>query len=173
MYTKILVPLDGSKTAESVLPHLQTVAKGCGTQEVILLSVTEALSGYTQKVEPFNAAGIMSSSIVSPNVLPPRDPVMHVPHATGKKLQQATKYLARIAKRLRAEEFMVRIEVLVGSPAQEIIKYAQENNGDLIVMSSHGRTGIDRWAHSIGAYGGVADKVLRASPIPVLVVKAV
>jgi nucleotide-binding universal stress UspA family protein len=41
MYTKILVPLDGSKLAECVLDHVETIASGCGTQEVVLVSVTE------------------------------------------------------------------------------------------------------------------------------------
>ncbi len=161
MYTKIAVPLDGSKTAECVLPHLEMVAKGCGTQEVILLSVTESVTGYTQKVQAGSGP------------LPPREPVMQVPATTGKKQQQAARYLARIAKKLRAKDFIVRIEVMIGSPAQEIVKYVQDNGCDLIIMASHGRSGVDRWAHSIGAYGGVADKVLRASPVPVLMVKAV
>ena len=162
MYTKILVPLDGSKTAECILPHLDVVAKGCGTQEVILLSVTESVTGYREKARP----GYSGST------LPPYNPVTEIPLATGKKQQQAAKYLARIARRLHDKGFMVRIEVLTGSPAQEIVTYAQENDCDLIIMASHGRSGIDRWAHSIGTYGGVADKVLRASPIPVLTIKA-
>jgi nucleotide-binding universal stress UspA family protein len=160
MYTKIVVPLDGSKTAECVLPHLNMVAKGCGTQEVILLSVTESVTGYTRKIQPGTGS------------LPPRDPVMEVPLATGKKQQQAARYLARVAKKLRDEEFMVSIEVLIGSPAQEIARFVEERQCDLIIVSSHGRSGVDRWARSIGAYGGVADKVLRASPVPVLMVKA-
>ncbi len=162
MYTKIVVPLDGSKTAECVLPHLDVVAKGCGTQEVVLLSVTESVTGYTEKVQP----GYTGST------LPPPNPVMEVPARTGRKQQQAERYLARVAKRLRDKGFMVRIEVLIGSPAREIVTYAQEKSCDLIIMASHGRSGIDRWAHSIGAYGGVADKVLRASPVPVLMIKA-
>ena len=162
MYTKIVVPLDGSKTAECVLPHLDVVAKGCGTQEVILMSVTESITGYSERVQPGYTG----------NTLPPRNPVMEVPLKTGKKKQQAERYLARVAKRLRDKGFTVKMEVLIGSPAQEIVIYARENECDLIIMASHGRSGIDRWAHSIGAYGGIADKVLRASSVPVLMIKA-
>ncbi|TET42039.1 MAG: universal stress protein, partial [Dehalococcoidia bacterium] len=51
MYQKIVVPLDGSKLVECVLPHMETVAKGCGTEEIILVTVTERIitsSGITQ-----------------------------------------------------------------------------------------------------------------------------
>ena len=162
MYTKIAVPLDGSKTAESVLPHLEVVASGCGTQEIILLSVTEAVTTYSER----GRTGYTGSA------LPPPTSVDRIPLATGKKKQQAERYLARIAKRLRDKGFTVSVEVLLGNPAQEVVNYAQKNNCDLILLSSHGRSGVDRWAHSIGAYGGVADKILRASPVAVLMVKA-
>jgi nucleotide-binding universal stress UspA family protein len=162
MYKKIVVPLDGSKTAEIVLPHLEAIANGCGTQEVILVSVTEAMTGYT----PYVQTNL-------PGPIPPPNPVLEVPHATGKKQTQAARYLARIAKKVRAKSCLVSMEVLVGNPAEEIIKLVTERQCDLIAIASHGRSGVDKWAHSIGAYGGVADKVLRASPVPVLLVKAV
>ena len=66
----------------------------------------------------------------------------------------------------------VKTEVLLGNPAEQIIAFAKEKGADLIVMATHGRSGISRWAYSIGAFGGVADKVLRASSVPVLVVRA-
>jgi nucleotide-binding universal stress UspA family protein len=46
MYNKILVPLDGSKLAECALPYAEELARGCGTEEVILVSVTERIQGF-------------------------------------------------------------------------------------------------------------------------------
>ena len=56
----------------------------------------------------------------------------------------------------------MRGELAVGCPAEEIVRYADENNIALILMATHGRSGIGRWA-----MGSVADKVLRASKKPV------
>jgi nucleotide-binding universal stress UspA family protein len=164
MYRKIVVPLDGSKLAECILPHVEELAKGCGTEEVVLLSVTEHLTGYKRQTGQTFAA----------EPLPPAQPVVQVPMGVGKKQQQARRYLSRIAKRigkkLDTRGINVRTDVLLGNPAEEIINFVMQNNGDLIAIVSHGRSGFSRWAHSVGAFGGVADKVLRASTVPVLVV---
>ena len=157
MYEKMVVPLDGSKLAECVLPHVEELAKGCGTKEVILVSVTENIAGYKTDAEYRQ----------SPGPFPPLEPVTKVAVAVGKKQEQAQRYLGRIAKRLESKGLKVRTEVLLGNPAQEIADFAQHDNVDLIVMASHGRSGISRWA-----YGSVADKVFRASAVPVLMVKA-
>jgi len=74
MYQKIVVPLDGSKLAECVLPHMETVAKGCGTEEIILVTVTERIitsSGITQIAQ-------------LPEMLPVLEPVFKVPVTLGK-----------------------------------------------------------------------------------------
>jgi len=74
MYPKIMVPLDGSKLVECVLPHMETVAKGCGTEEIILVTVTERIitsSGITQIAQP-------------PEMLPVLEPVFKVPVTLGK-----------------------------------------------------------------------------------------
>ena len=170
MYRKILIPLDGSELAESVLSHVEDVAKGCGTEEVILVSVTELIAGYRPIIAARKRGEQMSPA--GDQLLSPSEPVTALPVAVGKKFRQAERYLHRIARRLEKKGIKVRLKVLLGDPAQEIVNYAKENDCDLIALASHGRSGISRWAHSIGAFGGVADKVLRASHIPVLVVKA-
>jgi nucleotide-binding universal stress UspA family protein len=150
MYKKILVPLDGSKLAESALPHAETLAKGCGTEELILVSVTERVPGYRPIEDPSQPLGERL-----------------VPEATGKKAKQAQKYLERIARAMEAKGIKVVTEVLMGSPADEITIYAKDPGCDIIVMSTHGRSGPSRWAH-----GSVADRILRASCVPVLMVRA-
>jgi len=150
MYKKILVPLDGSKLAECALPHVEELAKGCDTEEVILVSVTERVKGYRALEEPSQPLGQRL-----------------IPEAFGKKEKQAQKYLARIAKAMAAKGIKVSTEVLLWKPDEAIVGYAKQSRCDLIVMASHGRSGPSRWAH-----GSVADKVLRASGIPVLMVRA-
>jgi nucleotide-binding universal stress UspA family protein len=150
MYKKILVPLDGSKLAECALPHVEELAKGCDTEEVILVSVTERVKGYRALEEPSQPLGQRL-----------------IPEAFGKKEKQAQKYLDRIAKAMAAKGINVSTEVLLWKPDEAIVGYAKQSRCDLIVMASHGRSGPSRWAH-----GSVADKVLRASGIPVLMIRA-
>ena len=150
MYKKILVPLDGSKLAECALPYVEELARGCSAEEVILVSVTERVLGYRAFEDPSQPLGQQLAS-----------------EAVGKKEQQAQRYLDRIAKAMEAKGIKVDTEVLLGDPAEEIVIYAKHPGCDIIVMSSHGRSGPSRWAH-----GSVADKVFRASSVPVLMVRA-
>ena len=150
MYRRILVPLDGSKLAECALPHAEELAKGCDTEKVILVSVTERIQGYRAFEEPGQPLGQRLT-----------------PEAYGKKEKQAQKYLGKIAKAMEDKGIKVSTEVLLGDPAEEIIIYAKHPGCDLIVMSSHGRSGISRWTH-----GSVADRIFRGSPVPVLMVRA-
>ena len=160
MYKKILVPLDGSKLAECALPHAEELAKGCGTEEVTLISVTEQVQGRTRAPEAQEL--YRSSDRPEFQGAGPEITVIF-----GKKQRQAQRYLDRIAKAMEAKGIKVHTEVLFWPPAEAIASYAEHNSADIIVMSSHGRSGPSRWAH-----GSVADKVLRASRIPVLIVRA-
>jgi nucleotide-binding universal stress UspA family protein len=150
MYNRILAPLDGSKLAEAALPYVEELAKGCNTESVILVSVTERVRGY-RAVEDANEP--LGERLVT--------------EAVGKKEKQAQKYLSRIARALQAKGIKVDTEVLLGDPAEEIAFYARHPGCDIIVMSSHGRSGPSRWAH-----GSVAERVFRASCVPVLMVRA-
>jgi len=150
MYKKILVPLDGSKLAECALPYVEELAKCCDTEKVILVSVTERVQGYRAFEDPSQPLGQQL-----------------VPEAVGKKEKQAQRYLGRIAKAMEAKGIKVGTEVLLGDPAEEIVIYAKHPGCDLIIMSSHGRSGLSRWTH-----GSVADRVFRGSPVPVLMVRA-
>jgi nucleotide-binding universal stress UspA family protein len=150
MYKKIMVPLDGSKLAESVLPHVEAIAKGTKAEEVILVSVTETVLGY----RPLTVYGQPTEEKL-------------IPEAVGKTEKQAQKYLDRVAKGLEAKGIKTETLVLLGNPAEEITLNAKHYGADLIIMASHGRSGISRWTH-----GSVADKVFRASSVPVLMVRA-
>ena len=160
MYKKILVPLDGSELAECALPYAEELAKGCDTEEVILISVTERVRGQTRAPEVQELYGTDDKPSVqraSPDITV----------TFGKMQRQAQRYLSRIAKRLVDKGVEIRTEVLTGKPAEEIASFAEHSGAEIIVMSSHGRSGPSRRAH-----GRVADRVLKTSCIPVLMVRA-
>jgi nucleotide-binding universal stress UspA family protein len=157
MYKRVIVPLDGSKLAECVIPHVESIAVGCNTEEIILLTVTERIIG----------ASTAKYHTAPQATVPATVPVIRVPLTVGKKQKQGERYLKRIARRLKKGEINVSTEVLLGDPADEITTYADNNNVDLILMASHGRSGISRWTH-----GSVAERVFRASKAPVLMVRA-
>ena len=92
---------------------------------------------------------------------------MKVPVALGKSQSQAQKYLSGIVKQLSYKGLSVRWEVLLGQPAEAITAFTEQTGADLIALASHGRSGPSRWA-----FGSVAEKVFRASRIPVLMIKA-
>lgn len=82
-----------------------------------------------------------------------------------KSLAKAKDYITKVADKLREEGMFVQPVVMQGKVAEGILDYAIENQIDLIMMSTHGRSGPSRWA-----LGSVADRVIRHSPIPVLIV---
>jgi len=150
MYDRILVPLDGSKLAECVLPHVEKIAKDCKVKEVILLRVCESpsiLSDYPASM--------------------PLSWEEHVDQITTHAQQQCSLYLGNAEKQLRDLGLNVRSDSRFGNAADEIVDYAAKNEVDLIIMASHGRSGLTRWA-----YGSVADKVFRSTCTPILMVRA-
>jgi nucleotide-binding universal stress UspA family protein len=183
---RIVVPLDGSKLAECALDYAEAIAQGCQTKEVILVSVTESVTGQTaspESQELFRASDRSDVSGVYPGsgqitttfpVVPTLVSPPNIPKSTagakvtlGKKEKQAERYLGKVGKTLAAKGIPTSIQVLIGNPAEEIANYVKNSDIDMIVMSSHGRSGPSRWA-----YGSVADKIFRASCVPVLMVKA-
>lgn len=145
MYQKVLVPLDGSKLAECVVEHVKSIATGCQVPTVVLLQV----------VEPIGLRGYLPRGMAEDTY---RD-------AKETAEIQAKNYLNEMAERLKAEGIAVETDIADGLPADEILSYAEEKGVDLIVMSTHGRTGVSRWFS-----GSVVEKVVSQSLIPVLVV---
>jgi nucleotide-binding universal stress UspA family protein len=152
MYNRILVPLDGSRLAECALPHAEELVEDRDRAEILLVSATEQVQARTRAPEArelYHSAG------------------PEVTVGFGKKQSEAQRYLGRIAKELETKGIKARTEVLPWPPAETIASYAERNSADIIVMSTHGRSGPSRWA-----YGSVADKVLRSSCAPVLLIRA-
>ena len=141
MYKKILVPLDGSEFSECILEHVKAIATGCQVPEVVLLRVVEPVREIYWMGEDWR-----------------RD-------AEVKTKAMAQDYLSKLADKLKQEGMAVNFAVVDGKPVGEILNYASNNQVDLIAMSTHGESGISRFA-----LGSVTDRVIRHSTAPLLLV---
>jgi len=140
MYKKVLVPVDGSTNSECILGHVKEIAAGCKVPEVVLLSVMEPMRSVVYEI--------------------PQDFIDRIQDAGT---EQTREYLTGLADDLNKEGIITSIAVMQGDAAESILDYANNNGVDLIMISTHGKSGITRWA-----VGSVADKVIRLSPVPVL-----
>ena len=147
MYKKILLPLDGSQLSECALEHARVIARALGDCEIVLLMAVEPTSG---EIIRGGEAAAVSDILVA---------------AQKEAETDAKEYLSRISAKLNEEGLRSSLAVLGGPPADEILKYSREANVDLIVMSTHGRSGLSRFIA-----GSVARKVIDHSAIPVLIV---
>ncbi len=141
MYKRILAPLDGSEFSECLLPHLRAIALGCQVPAVVLLRVIEPLPPLAKVTQPW------------------------LREVAEKEQAEAKDYLSKLAAELKNEGIAAETVVMIGQPDEEILNFAQRNEADLIIMSTHGRSGATRWL-----LGGVTDRVVRHSPVAVLTV---
>lgn len=175
MYKKVVVPLDGSKLAETALAHLEEIAVGCNIPEVMLVSVTERVKGTIPRSQAFEGSAgetrdiprsrieaAQTGLLISRNFVG----VQEVPVTLGKMAKTAFNYLCKKAKKLEKKDFSINISVLVGNPAEEIVKFVEEQKADLIIMASRGKSGFSRWE-----MGNIAEKVIRATQASVMLVK--
>jgi nucleotide-binding universal stress UspA family protein len=141
MFQSILVPLDGSARAELAIPIAARVAHASGGTITLLrvLSSTELLPYIFAALEP----STYSADVDTANV-----------------------YLQAVAQRPELTDVTVRTEVHTGLAASMILERARANHADLLVMTSHGHSGLVRWA-----LGSVASKVARQAEAPVLVIR--
>jgi nucleotide-binding universal stress UspA family protein len=142
MYKKILVPLDGSPLAEAVLPHAKAIAQA-ERAELILLRVA---------VDPGAEFAFADPAIAS-------DVVQQMEAETKK-------YMADLTAKLQAEGFTVTSLIREGPIAETILAVADDMHADLIAMSTHGRSGMQRWL-----MGSVADRVVHHCQVPVILVR--
>ncbi len=151
MYEKILIPLDGSENGEAALPVIEELIGKLSVEiqtEIILLQVISALTHWA-------VAGAATA------------PIQYSEKELRLIEQQTRDYLTQISTNLVNQGANVSTEVRFGNAAEEIIKVADELQVDLIAMSTHGRSGVSRWA-----LGSIADRIIRGSKKPVLVIRA-
>jgi nucleotide-binding universal stress UspA family protein len=142
MYKSILLPLDGSAMAEQALPYAIAQAEHFQA-ELILLKVLEPVERSIS--------------------LPPGD----TSRAEKVTRKLASEYLERIAAGFREKDISVRVVTVRGQPYEGIVRFAEEEQVDLIVICTHGHSGLTRWL-----VGSVADRVARGVDVPVLLVRA-
>jgi nucleotide-binding universal stress UspA family protein len=150
MFQKIMVPLDGSKLAECVFGHLDALARGCQVKTI----------NFVQVVEPYQNLSYAAESTIKATA----DEIQLINNAN--KLAAET-YQENLIGKFKYENVNVRGDLLIGRPAEVLADYAAKNQPDLILIATHGRSGPSRWV-----WGSVADRMLRASCVPVLMVRA-
>lgn len=170
MYSKILVPLDGSEMAECSLEHVKEIAVGCHVPEVVLMAVVEPAE---EKMPGFwGAVAGAQTKLEADKKTPTTSAIdygeMRAAQASDayekRAGEMAGSYISGVAERLMKEGLNVTTCVIPGKAAETIIDYAAKNGVDIIVMSTHGKSGEARWD-----FGKVTDRVIRGSSVPVLI----
>ena len=141
---RILVPLDGSRVAEQILPAVTAVAQALSAELVLFQVPIAHVDGWMTGEWFVPIQGVLATAA-----------------------QDAHVYLSEVSSRLKKQGLRVTTATMMGSVAESIIEYAEANQADLVAMCTHGRTGLERWT-----LGSVADRVLRAGSIPILLVRA-
>jgi nucleotide-binding universal stress UspA family protein len=147
LYTRILVPLDGSILAESALPEAKQLAELTGA-ELVLIRVVD----YSAR-DKFGDFGLLYEYEA-------------MAQALSEERDLARAYLADVARDLEAEGYSVSAALVDGIAAKAIVGLTEP--GDVIVMATHGRTGMKRWF-----IGSIAEEVLRHATVPVLLIRSV
>ena len=152
------MPLDGSKLAECVLPHVEAFASDCQVSTIIFVRVIEPAplhlrGGYATNEVDFSTD---FSKIQQ-----------HITNIAALRKSSAEVYLCSVINRIKPNGAELKGEVIIGATADKLIEYAEVNQIDLILIATHGRSGLSRWVR-----GSIADRILRAAHIPVLMVRA-
>lgn len=144
MYQKILVPLDGSKRAEKILPHVEELA--AHYQAAVTLLQIIPLAG-----------NILTAGVITP-----------LPDQLDSEKKLAEFYLSNIKAGLEEKQIETRTHVVVsGQVVDAILRTAEEENIHLIAMSSHGHSGLSRVF-----YGSVAAGLLHRIDRPLLIIRS-
>lgn len=147
MYKSIMVPLDGSELAECVLPHVEAIASGCNVEKVTLVQV----------VKPLHLYGGLESRL----------DIKERERLESDSVDVARNYLEQLVKRLKDSGIQAQSEVLFGKVIDKLAEYADKNKVDLVIIATHGLSGISRLV-----WGSEADHILRSLRMPVLMVRA-
>src|SRR4030042_1431536 len=126
MYKHIMVPLDGSELAECVLPHVVSVAKGCAVPKVTLIRVVTPITIYGTEFD---------GSIGLPELQ----------KVEQENVASARKYLDKQAQLLKEKGIDAQAQVFFGNVLEWLTDFAEKNKVDLIIIATHGRSGISRW----------------------------
>ena len=148
-FRNILVPLDGSELAEKALEPANQAAM--------------AMAQYGNEPRPVRLTLLR---VLSPMALLAADPYLY-DEMMRMSSDEAQAYLNQVASTMTANGVVIETKIVNGSSAEAIVQYAEGAGIDLIVMSSHGRTGSRRWV-----YGSVAEKVMHHAPCATAIIRA-
>ena len=151
MFSKILVPLDGSKVGEAAFPVIEQLVDKLAPKtqvEVVMLGVITLLRHWV-------VVGEASA------------PVSYTEDEMELIRKRVTDYLEKTGDAMKKRGVIISTMVRTGNASDEILKAASEVGAELIAMSTHGRSGLRRLA-----FGSITDKVIRDSNVPVLLVRA-
>lgn len=143
-YAKILVPLDGSNWAEQAIPHAREIARNHGAELLLLTAYQKPMHEYQDQMELAQATSI-SDQIKA----------------------RADNYMIGLRNELRAESVNASYVIVEGKPAAAAIcDFVAEEGIDLIVLSTHGKTGLARFL-----FGSVTQKVIQQVRCPVMLIR--
>lgn len=140
MYQRILVPLDGSKRAEAILPQVESLARQCGAT-IILLEVLEPLTHYAATVVP---------DLITVGAT--------------QRTSSVRQYVHDLQAEMQARGLTVNAVVKRGPVVETILDVARAEDADLIALASHGYSGLARLLH-----GSVAAEILHRARVPLLI----
>lgn len=154
MFKRLLVPLDGSPFALQALPYATEVAQRFDA-EVILVQVIKPATFVIAAGAPGGVSPAASEIAVQA-----------AREADKRNAAQAKRYLSDKVRAMKSQHVESSYQVLVGDTARSIIEFSEKENVDLVVMTTHGKSGLKR-----AVMGSIADAVIRQSGKPVLVVR--
>ncbi len=139
MYSEILLPTDGGPASQAALDHAVDHAKRYDARLHTL---------YVVDTTAYASLDAGAQSVIN---------ALH---------EQGETALHAVAERAEAADVSVVSEIISGSPHKQLLSYAETNDIDLIVMGTHGRTGLDRYL-----LGSVTERIVRTADVPVLTVR--
>ena len=151
MYSKIMVPLDGSELAECALPHVEAITTGCKITNVVFVRVLEPM----QLPARLPAQGELGFQEKDRREI------------DEQRKKNAEAYLEKILQKTALEGAVPSYEILEGNVAETLANWAEQKSVDLIIIASHGRSGVGRWV-----MGSVADRLLRSVCVPIMMIRA-
>jgi nucleotide-binding universal stress UspA family protein len=146
LYSKIVVPLDGSELAECILPHLEAFAAGNPAVVITLVRVVTPIEIHYKAALPIDEK---QEKLINEAAF-----------------ELAEEYLLKVKKRLAASRINVSTSVLSGQTVSTLIDYIKKSGADLLFVATHGRSGLNRLF-----MGSVADKLVHSSDIPIFLIR--
>lgn len=144
-FLRIVVPLDGSPQGATAMPYARVMAQKTGSKLFLVNVVTSVYKSY---------GAVKYASDFEKQLAE----TLH---------KEAREYFNTLTPELEREKIAFKADIISGSPADSILRYAEENNADLIAISTHGRSGVKRFI-----MGSVTQQIIHSSDLPILVIRA-